>query len=226
MHAFSISRGLALSFRPAEQLWGYVDSWHTPGKPRCLKKVWDLLSGLCSFFDSLSAASPSRIGIMGRLGYGTVGVGSVVAVFLASCFSYDVEGFVIPAPNSARAWSGRAGVVGRGAVRARVPTRGLEVAAGGSTVDSSSVAEEDGKRVGQIEAFTNKVCLSRPKDMLKKYALCVSCGCFAARHHALIGRSHALRGRCFGVAGHPGFLRLLLLVIQTQSRHDCVRRVQ
>lgn len=43
-------------------------------------------------------------------------------------------------------------------MRARAPTRGLEVAAGGSAVDSSSVAEDDAKRVGQIEGFTNKVC--------------------------------------------------------------------
>lgn len=56
-------------------------------------------------------------------------------------------------------WGGHAtGVAGgRGAVRARAPTRGLEVAAGGSAVDSSSVAEDDAKRVGQIEGFTNKV---------------------------------------------------------------------
>lgn len=42
-------------------------------------------------------------------------------------------------------------------MRARAPARALEVAAGGNTVDSSSLAEEDGKRIGQIEAFTNKV---------------------------------------------------------------------
>lgn len=97
---------------------------------------------------------------MGRLEYGTVGVGSVVAAFLALCFTHGAEGFVVPAAgrgcSAMGSWRGRAGV-GRGEVRARAPTRGLEVAAGGSTVDSSSVAEEDGKRVGQIEAFTNKV---------------------------------------------------------------------
>lgn len=34
------------------------------------------------------------------------------------------------------------------------------MAAGGSKVDSSSVAEDDAKRVGQIEAFTSKVCVT------------------------------------------------------------------
>ena len=98
-------------------------------------------------------------GAMGRLGYGTVGVGSVVAMFLASCVSHGVEGFVIPAAvrGCSATWGGH-GHAGRGAVRARAPTRGLEVAAGGSAVDSSSVAEDDAKRVGQIEGFTNKVC--------------------------------------------------------------------
>lgn len=99
---------------------------------------------------------------MGRLGCCTVGVGSAVAVFLASCVSHGVEGFVVPAAVSSCSAigsrsGGHAGVAARGAVRARAPTRGLEVAAGGSKVDGSSVAEDDAKRVAQIEGFTNKV---------------------------------------------------------------------
>lgn len=100
---------------------------------------------------------------MVRPGYGTAGVASVLAVFLALCSSRGVQAFVTPlAPSrgssAARSWQGRDGVVGNGGVRART-LRGLEVAAGGSAVESSSVAEDDGVRAGQIEAFTSKVCV-------------------------------------------------------------------
>lgn len=110
----------------------------------------------------LCSAVSLAVRAMGRLGYSMAGVGSVLAVFLTSCVSHGV-GFVIPSAVRGCAaigsWSGQAGVAGRGAVRTRAPTRALEVAAGGSKVDSSSVAEDDANRVAQIEGFTNKVCV-------------------------------------------------------------------
>ena len=100
---------------------------------------------------------------MGRAGYGAAGVGSVMAVFLALCFAQDARAFVVPpvsrGSSAVASWHGRgsSSVVGRGEVRPRT-LRGLEVAAGGSAVESSSVAEEDGMRIAKIEGFASKVC--------------------------------------------------------------------
>lgn len=108
---------------------------------------------------------------MARPGYSTMGAASVAAVFLALCSSRGVQAFVTPlAPSrggcsAAQIWHGHGHgldgvVVGSGSrgVRARTP-RELEVVTGGSTAESSSVAEEDDSiRTGQIKAFSNKVC--------------------------------------------------------------------
>lgn len=116
---------------------------------------------------------------MARPGCGTVGVASVATIILALCPSRGVQAFVTPLTSSkcgfsaGRPWHGHGHrhdgiVVGNGnrGVRARTPT-GLEVAAGGSTVESSSVAEEDdGMRVKQIEGFSKKVCVSISSTMI------------------------------------------------------------
>lgn len=109
---------------------------------------------------------------MGRPGYGAAGVGSVAAVFLALCSTQGVQAFVVPpasrgASAVAASWHGReqacsVAAAGRGEVGRPRTLRGLEVAAGESAVESSSVAEEDGVRTGKIEAFANKVGCSCP----------------------------------------------------------------
>jgi len=100
---------------------------------------------------------------MGRPGYGAAGVGSVAAVFLALCSTQGAQAFVVPPASrggsAVASWPGRGSSVaaaGRGEARPRTP-RGLEVAAKGSAVESSSVAEEDGMRTKKIEGFSNKV---------------------------------------------------------------------
>lgn len=120
---------------------------------------------------------------MGRPGYGAAGVGSVAAVFLALCSTQGAQAFVVPPASrggsAVASWHGRAcsvaaAAAGRGEVRPRT-LRGLEVAAGESAVESSSVAEEDGMRTGKIEAFANKVCV-RVLPQVRQSATHVGCG--------------------------------------------------
>ncbi|CAM9992562.1 unnamed protein product [Ectocarpus sp. 6 AP-2014] len=109
---------------------------------------------------------------MVRTGFGVRGVApgvSVALMYLAALSTLSCGHAFVVSPSASRACSGAARGswrgssssssrprVGAGSVRAR-KLRGLEVAAGENTVESSSVAEGDAMRVGQIEAFADKV---------------------------------------------------------------------
>lgn len=109
---------------------------------------------------------------MVRTGFGVRGVAPGVSgalLYLAALGTLSCGNAFVVSPAASRAcsaaargpWRGSSGSsssprVGARGVRAR-KLRGLEVAAGESAVESSSVAEGEAMRVGQIEAFADKV---------------------------------------------------------------------
>ncbi|CAM9593454.1 unnamed protein product [Ectocarpus sp. 4 AP-2014] len=125
---------------------------------------------------------------MVRTGFGVRGIAPGVSgalLYLAALSTLSCGHAFVVSPSASRAcsaaaqgsWCGSSSSssrprVGAGGVRAR-KLKGLEVAAGESAVESSSMADGDAVRVGQIEAFADKVSLRSPSYLF----VCVSSTC-------------------------------------------------